>query len=154
MWRYAVLFHAWGETSASLVAGRADHHDWLFEEASQVAERATQGATQREGLRTWAAVEPLPLDRAATVAAIELPRHRARYLDYEGPVSGDRGTVTRIEQGRYRVLSDSADCLEVEVVGDRVGRLRIVRDHFGPPSSWRIEFLPQPEADSSIAEAR
>ena len=27
--------------------------------------------------------------------------HRAFYLDYEGPVSGDRGTVTRVANGEY-----------------------------------------------------
>ena len=34
----------------------------------------------------------------------ELPDHRRAYLDYEGPVSGDRGSVTRVEAGEYSLV--------------------------------------------------
>ncbi len=33
---------------------------------------------------------------------LELTDHRAAYLDYEGPISGGRGSVRRIESGEYR----------------------------------------------------
>lgn len=35
------------------------------------------------------------------IAAEELPDHRLLYLDYEGPVSNDRGTVAAIFRGEY-----------------------------------------------------
>jgi hypothetical protein len=34
--------------------------------------------------------------------AESLPAHRRVYLDYEGPVGGDRGTVTRWDTGGYQ----------------------------------------------------
>lgn len=36
----------------------------------------------------------------AVTTAVRLPNHRAIYLDYEGPVSGGRGRVTRVAGGR------------------------------------------------------
>ncbi len=47
-------------------------------------------------LRTWrSAVWPIT-ERPAVVALVD---HRAVYLDYEGPVSGGRGEVKRVERG-------------------------------------------------------
>jgi len=68
------------------------HHDWptphwdLFLEAGCV-------------LRAWRLLEsPRPdVDIPATANR----DHRLHYLDYEGPVSGGRGTVTRIAEGSY-----------------------------------------------------
>ena len=40
-----------------------------------------------------------------TCSAIRLPDHRKHYLDYEGEVSGDRGTVSRIDSGTYEQQS-------------------------------------------------
>lgn len=34
---------------------------------------------------------------------IQLPPHRRAYLDYEGPISGNRGYVSRVEAGTCRV---------------------------------------------------
>ncbi len=39
------------------------------------------------------------------IAAEQLPPHRLLYLDYEGPVSHDRGTVKRIASGTYHVMA-------------------------------------------------
>src|SRR5205814_9702276 len=39
----------------------------------------------------------------------ELGQHRRAYLDYEGRVSGDRGTVTRIATGTHSLLAHSPD---------------------------------------------
>ena len=39
------------------------------------------------------------------IAAQKLPPHRLIYLDYEGPVSNQRGTVKQIACGRYQVVS-------------------------------------------------
>jgi DNA polymerase Ligase (LigD) len=38
-----------------------------------------------------------------TVAALQLSDHRLDYLELEGPMSGDRGTVRRVAAGTYRV---------------------------------------------------
>lgn len=39
------------------------------------------------------------------IAAEQLPPHRLLYLDYEGPVSHDRGTVQRIASGTFQVIA-------------------------------------------------
>lgn len=71
-----------------------------------------------ETLRTWAlAQEPTG---GNPLAATELPPHRLAYLDYEGPVSGDRGQVSRWDQGTYRISSESHDHLIVEIAGTRL----------------------------------
>ena len=38
------------------------------------------------------------------IAAEPLPDHRVAYFDHEGPVSGGRGTVQRLQRGEYRSL--------------------------------------------------
>jgi hypothetical protein len=52
-----------------------------------------------EVLRTWRLAEPPRAGR--NIAATALFDHRLLYLDYEGPVSGDRGTVKRWDHGEY-----------------------------------------------------
>ena len=54
-------------------------------------------------LRTWSLPEP-------PVAGVELEcrllaDHRLAYLDYKGPISGGRGTVTRWDRGTYEISS-------------------------------------------------
>ena len=52
-------------------------------------------------LKTWRlAEEPRT---GATTAATVLPDHRIEYLEYEGPVSHNRGTVTRFDAGTYQM---------------------------------------------------
>ena len=82
-----------------------------------------------DALQTWR------LDRipavAATISAEPLPDHRLMYLDYEGSVSGNRGTVKQIDKGDFtqsRPDTDVADHKDVELqlVGTRLrGTARI-----------------------------
>jgi len=41
--------------------------------------------------------------------------HRLLYLDYEGPVSGDRGMVTRWDSGTYTVIEQTEDKFTVSL---------------------------------------
>jgi DNA polymerase Ligase (LigD) len=50
---------------------------------------------------------PVPAEPAAD--------HRLAYLDYEGPVSGDRGTVTRVDAGTFAWVRDEPDTLVVRL---------------------------------------
>lgn len=43
------------------------------------------------------------------VPAHRLEDHRRAYLDYEGPVSGGRGHVTRADRGTYELLEQRLD---------------------------------------------
>lgn len=45
--------------------------------------------------------------------------HRLLYLNYEGPVSGNRGQVTRWDTGTYRIVEESEEQLLVLLSGMR-----------------------------------
>ncbi|MCO6455149.1 MAG: hypothetical protein J5I93_07605 [Pirellulaceae bacterium] len=95
-------------------AGRPSHWDLMFER------------DESDRLWTWSLAE---LPRAdGPVAALRLPDHRRDYLDYEGPVSGNRGTVRRWDAGTYRILrNDEGDWL-LQLNGQRLqGQLRLAR---------------------------
>jgi hypothetical protein len=119
--RYVILLHELPEGHE-----RARHWDLMLE--------------QEGVLRTWAlAGEP-----AAELAceARELADHRLAYLDYEGPVSGDRGQVTRWDRGQYRVLEQAADQVVLELAGPKLqATVTLARrhDHF-----WRVSFSAEP----------
>ena len=105
-------------------ADRAAHWDVMFE--------------QDDVLRTWA-VESVP-DAAAEQPAAALADHRSAYLDYEGPVSGNRGEVVRWDAGTFELLSDAADEFSVRVVGRRLyGIVRLHRDG----AAWRYVYRPE-----------
>jgi DNA polymerase ligase (LigD)-like protein len=93
-------------------------------------------------LRTWALkCEPLS---AAEIDVEQLPDHRLAYLDYEGPVSGDRGSVTRWDAGEYRLESESDGELKMRLEGARlVGLMTLVRRQAGG-HSWRVSFGADP----------
>ncbi len=46
--------------------------------------------------------------------------HRLTYLDFEGDIGEDRGTVERVESGSYEILSQDDKNVEVELSGDRL----------------------------------
>ncbi len=62
----------------------------------------------------------------AHIAALALPEHRLAYLDYEGPVSGNRGSVKRWDAGWYEEEA-YGDELSLVLAGVRVsGQARLV----------------------------
>ncbi len=66
------------------------------------------------GLRTLRLARP-PETPGLCIDAHALPAHRLHYLDYEGPVSGGRGTVKRWDRGEYEETGDG-----VRLYGTRV----------------------------------
>lgn len=94
-------------------------------------------------LKTWAlSQEPA---EGVEIAAEALADHRLAYLDYEGPVSGGRGTVVRWDQGDYRLVSQRDDEWIVELSGERLsGRATLRRSPAGiNPWSWRFTAAPR-----------
>lgn len=71
-----------------------------------------------DALRTWALAE-LPAT-GRSIAAEALAAHRTSYLDYEGPVSGDRGAVSRWDAGTFQWERDTACEVVVRLNGKRV----------------------------------
>ncbi|TWT37889.1 hypothetical protein KOR34_28550 [Posidoniimonas corsicana] len=54
------------------------------------------------------------------VAAEKLADHRLAYLDYEGPVSGNRGTVKRVVCGAFEWVSCDEECVEAELTSSKI----------------------------------
>lgn len=129
--RFTILLHVTETTPGWRTDGHADqrteqqtaspandvaigkcHWDWLFETEPDGNDENARS------LLTWA-TDPLAeegLDWTPRSApAIQLPNHRRRYLDYEGELSGGRGSVCRIASGEYSVLTQTADEFEARI---------------------------------------
>ena len=89
-------------------------------------------------LRTWALPE-LPAEGVEIVCRA-LPDHRPAYLDYEGEISGQRGSVQRWDHGSYRFDRDDADALTIELSGTKLaGKMLFERMH-EDPGQWRLRW--------------
>jgi DNA polymerase Ligase (LigD) len=111
--RFVVLEHVWNGT----------HWDFMLEAG--------------EVLRTWAIDAPLVAGR--NLPARALGDHRPIYLEYEGPVSGNRGSVRRVDSGTYTVISWSAEHVRVDLKGSQlvgVVDLRSIGLVSGKTVSW------------------
>lgn len=115
--RFVILFHTLPAASE-----RANHWDFMLEFG--------------DSLRTWAlAQEP---HCKSVVAANVLPDHRLAYLQYEGPISQNRGHVRRIESGRYSILKQTHEVLAIRLSGAELHcNVEIVSLD---PTSARFEF--------------
>lgn len=92
-------------------------------------------------LRTWALAElPQVSSRNHCVDAERLADHRLEYLEYEGPVSGDRGTVRRVDAGTFETLFETSDCWEIRLNGSVLsGSLALCR---AKESHWMLTVKP------------
>jgi len=90
-------------------------------------------------LATWRlSANPAELAAGQSAPAIRLADHRRDYLTYEGPVSGDRGRVSRTAEGNCETLARREDCWEFHLAGEGVdGRFELRR--IGPgDDQWRL----------------
>jgi hypothetical protein len=90
-------------------------------------------------LRTWA----LP---ASPTAGVELtcealPDHRLAYLDYEGEISGGRGSVVRWDHGTYRLQHDDDDGLAIELSGTKLAGQVLLQRVVENPGQWRLRWV-------------
>lgn len=86
---------------------------------------------QGDVLQTWQLLANPLGGEAYPISARRIGDHRLAYLTYEGPISGDRGNVTRIDEGEYeRRLAGGdelaanprgGDELTFELRGGRIG---------------------------------
>lgn len=123
--RFALLRHEMPAT-----ADRPSHWDFLLETPGKLA--------------TWEFPVALTRDRTqdsgSSGGARRLADHRLAYLEYEGPISGGRGHVTRVAAGRYSLVHESSGGAELvlALVGDSlVGELRLSRCDAHWDWSWR-----------------
>lgn len=105
----------------------APHFDLMFE--------TTPGAA----LATWRS-DVWPITQ--TTALVHLADHRREYLSYEGPLTGDRGNVRRIEAGSFARAEYSAERLTFELAGaDIARRFEFTLDPLRGEPHWNAEPL-------------
>ena len=113
--RFAILEHRWDGV----------HWDFLVEDGPM--------------LRTWAIDEPIV--EGIALPARSMPAHRPIYLDYEGEVSGGRGTVRRWDGGIGSVLEWSDEVVRLEVSGNQlVGLVELWSVEEEGRRSWLFRF--------------
>ena len=95
------------------------HYDFMFETAPGLA------LTTFRIIR-WPVESGDQLER--------LPDHRAAYLDYEGPVSGNRGNVRRIDRGQLDILTQSDTEWLLRINSGPLLRLTVAAPH------WRADI--------------
>jgi hypothetical protein len=88
-------------------------------------------------LRTWRLAE---FPRAgAEIAATAVFDHRLVYLDYEGPISGGRGSVIRRASGAFVWQVQDVHRIEVRLEGEQLRGILRLEQVTG--DSWRGEFV-------------
>jgi len=101
---------------------------------------------QNGALQTWAlTAEPVA---GASIEAAQLADHRLTYLDYEGEVSGGRGSVSRVDAGRFVWLMQRGNLLQVELSGGQLQGIVTLQQTGG---TWRVNFAPQANTKSPAA---
>jgi hypothetical protein len=89
-------------------------------------------------LATWAL--PEAPDAAGAMLVEALPDHRLAFLDYEGPISGQRGSVTRWDAGTYVFERRSDTELSVKLDGNRLVGTATLVQRPDDPNRWRFTF--------------
>jgi hypothetical protein len=101
-------------------------------DSSQVSRFVVLAHTDRQGthfdlmidlgevLATWRCPRPPEEARESDLACVRLKDHRRHCLDYEGPVSGDRGSVQRHDRGTCVFHARTAERWEVTFEGQRL----------------------------------
>jgi len=102
------------------------HLDWMIQRTDPAADPARPLLSFRVGF------SPLEADE---FDAQRIADHRAVYLDYDGEISGGRGSVTRLTSGSASIAVFDARRIEVVLDGSR----RLVgRSDDG--AAWRFEL--------------
>src|SRR5271165_2579794 len=108
--RFVVLEHNWNGV----------HWDFMLE----------VGAS----LKTWAV--DAPIVPGVELPARLLPNHRRIYLSFEGPISGDRGSVRRVAEGVFQSIEWHLDRVRVQLSGAQlVGEVDLYRSPSGRDSN-------------------
>lgn len=111
--RFVILHH---------LAPSGEHWDFMLERV--------------DCLWTWQMMTEPTGPAACPIECVRIKDHRKMYLDYEGPVSGGRGMVSRVDWGRYVVLADDEAGWNVRLRGVRMtGDYRLVRQS-DSESAW------------------
>jgi DNA polymerase Ligase (LigD) len=94
--RFVLLEHTWNGV----------HWDLMLE------------AADGRALHTWAI--DAPVVPGSDLPARRLADHRTTYLQYEGEVSGGRGSVRRVDAGVYELVEWTDDRVRVRLAGTQL----------------------------------
>lgn len=61
------------------------------------------------------------------IPAQRIHDHRRVYLDYEGPISGNRGTVTRVESGTFEFVERAPERTVLDLAGNSLRGRYVIR---------------------------
>ena len=95
-------------------------------------------------LKTWAL--PEPPRPGAELECEALGDHRLAYLEYEGPISGGRGSVTLWDRGEYAVVEQSDEQWVVDLAGQQLGGRVRLRRSGDAENRWRLSFATMRQA--------
>jgi DNA polymerase Ligase (LigD) len=88
-------------------------------------------------LRTWRLASPPAEGRI--IVATPLGDHRLIYLDYEGPLSGDRGAVSQWDRGVFEAIAETDELVAVRLRGRRLLGVATLRR---AEADWELEWMP------------
>lgn len=100
---------------------------------------------EHEGvLKTWRLPVVPEIDPASDESSIDLvvealPDHRIVYLEYEGPVSGDRGEVSRWDRGSLTLLEYNDDSLVALLTGEELAG-RVTLKKTDQENQWSLNY--------------
>lgn len=124
---FCVLEHTEGGRFTRETGSAGVHWDWMFAVDSNGTLRTWSGAAASLDELFGKSSSSVPYELCC------LPDHRRRYLEYEGPISGDRGSVRRILAGRYRCIAfdgcETTLLVHAEIANQPVGlKIRLSTD--------------------------
>ncbi len=114
------------------LAGGSSHVDWLIAQDSR-------GSRPLVSFRAGARIDAL--EPGGSIEAERLADHRPVYLEYEGPISGGRGSVRRLERGRVTALEERPAEWRLEVHWETRGPQRLRLRTARGAERWVIEAL-------------
>lgn len=97
-------------------------------------------------LKAWRLPAPPEIDPASDATSLDLtaaalPDHRLVYLEYEGPVSGERGTVARWDKGSFTLLEKKAGLYVALLTGEELAG-RVTLKQTDQESLWDLNYTP------------
>jgi hypothetical protein len=89
-----------------------------------------------ETLLAWELLAPLNISAAQSVA--QLPNHRQIYLDFEGELTDNRGSVQQWDKGNYSLVNNSDAEFTFQIDGKRVcGTMKLKRESQST-TTWQL----------------
>ncbi len=101
---------------------------------------------QADALATWQLLTPPTA--GFPIECIRIKDHRKAYLDYQGPVSGGRGVVSRVDRGGFQLLGVDDHSWMIHLSGEKIiGEFGLTRLD-GSQTRWTMTRIGVMRSDS------